>query len=123
MNKEVQKKITEITEPRKPSPLYLENDDFKERKLNIRKKMKSKKELIDLIEKGAIEQELLNFLKQDLSFFGEMYADPEDEYIVFSEFLVEKGSENKDGKIDFVVFTGRSRMQIFQWQKSKFVTD
>ncbi|MFA3800474.1 Shedu anti-phage system protein SduA domain-containing protein [Leptotrichia hongkongensis] len=116
MNKEVQKKITEITEPRKLAPLYLENDDFKERKLNIRKKMKSKKELIDLIEKKAKEQELLNFLKQDLSFFGEIYASLEDEFIVFSEFPIEekdlKTEEVIEGHVDFVVFTGRSRMEV-----------
>lgn len=111
-NTEIQKKVKEITESEKLIFISSKNDNLEERKLNIKKKMKSKKELINLIEKGAIEQELLNFFKQDLSFFGEVYAKPEDEYIVFSEFLIEKGSEDKDGKIDFVLFTGRSRMDV-----------
>ena len=110
MNKEVQKKIREITEPRKSIFRTSENNEFKERKLNIKKKMKSKKELVDLIEKGAIEQEMLKFLKKDLSFFGEAHSLLEDEYIVFSEFPIEEDS--KTGYIDFVVFTGRSRMKV-----------
>lgn len=91
---------------------YRKSDWFIQRKLSIEKQMKSKNELIKLVESKCKEQELLAFLKQDLSFFGEVYSNPEDEYIVFSEFPIEKGSKNKDGSIDFVVFTGRSRMDV-----------
>ncbi|OSI35549.1 Shedu anti-phage system protein SduA domain-containing protein [Neisseria dumasiana] len=91
---------------------YPKSDAFIARKLLIEKNMKSKKDLINLIEQGYAEQEILAFLKQDLSFFGEVYANPEDEYIVFSEYPVEKGSKSKDGFVDFVLFTGRSRMDV-----------
>ena len=113
-NHKIQEQADKIRFKRNPwvESLYPRNDNFIRRKLAIEQQMKSKKDLIKLIERGCIEQDILFFLKQDLSFFGEVYANPEDEYIVFSEYPVEKGSKNKDGSIDFVVFTGRSRMDV-----------
>ena len=51
-------------------------------------------------------EEILKFFKKNLSFFGEFYANNEDEYIVFAEFPI------NNEKIDFVVFHGRSRMNV-----------
>jgi hypothetical protein len=68
--------------------------------------MISKSSLKSIIENGCKEQELQRHLKTDLSIFGEAYAKPDDEYICFSEFPLANGA------IDFVVFTGRSRMDV-----------
>lgn len=114
LNNRIQTQADQIRFQRNPwvgSP-YPKDDAFIDRKLSIEENMKSKKDLINLIEQGYKEQEILAFLKQDLSFFGEVYADPEDEYIVFSEYPVKKGAKSKDGFIDFVLFTGRSRMDV-----------
>lgn len=46
-------------------------------------------------------------IRSDLSLLGEVYASPQDEYICFSEYPI------ADGFVDFVVFTSRSRMDIF----------
>lgn len=74
----------------------------------IRKTMKPKEALEELINENASERTLQNFLKQDLSFFGEVYSHPAYEYICFSEFPV-----GDTGKVDFAVFTGRSRMDVY----------
>jgi Domain of unknown function (DUF4263) len=76
------------------------------RRLEIEAGMVSKSSIDALIRTGAGEQELQRLLKSDLSLFGEAYAKPDDEYICFSEYPM------ADGSIDFVVFTGRSRMDI-----------
>ena len=113
-NERILKQADSIRFKRNPwidSP-YQQSDSFIQRKLSIEKQMKSKNDLIKLVESKCIEQNLLTFLKQDLSFFGEVYSNPEDEYIVFSEFPIENGSKDKNGFIDFVVFTGRSRMDV-----------
>ncbi|WLF83472.1 Shedu anti-phage system protein SduA domain-containing protein [Moraxella sp. ZY210820] len=91
---------------------WFESSRFIQRKLAIEKQMKSKQELINLIQSNAKERELLSFFKEDLSFFGEIYAELEDEYIVFSEYPIHKGTKDKDGFVDFVIFTGRSRMMV-----------
>jgi Domain of unknown function (DUF4263) len=76
------------------------------RRLEIEAGMVSKASIDALIQAGAGEQKLQQLLKSDLSFFGEAYAKPDDEYICFSEYPL------ADGLIDFVIFTGRSRMDI-----------
>lgn len=68
--------------------------------------MISKKMIVDLVEQGTGEQELQRLLKQDLSIFAEVYAQPRDEYICFSEFPV------ANGVVDFAIFSGRSRMDV-----------
>jgi len=67
----------------------------------------SKHAIQEIIDRGAGELEIQALLKQDLSVFGEIYGQPKDEYQCFSEFPV------GDGCVDFVVFSGRSRMDIF----------
>ncbi len=62
--------------------------------------------LQNIVSKSAKEREIHDLLKQDLSFIGEHFALPKNEYIVFSEFPVGKGS------VDFVVFTSRSKMEV-----------
>lgn len=76
------------------------------RRLEIAESMVSRAEIEELIETGAGEREIQRLLKRDLSIFGEAYAKPDDEYICFAEFPV------GDGQVDFVVFTGRSRMDV-----------
>lgn len=76
------------------------------RRLELHERMLPKQSLIDLVESGAGERSFLTLLKQDLTFFSELYANPADEYICFSEFPV------ADGSVDFALFTGRSRMEV-----------
>lgn len=76
------------------------------RRLQIIESMISKASVKDLVQTGRGEQDLQRLLKTDLSIFGEAYAKPDDEYICFSEFPL------ADGAIDFVVLTGRSRMDV-----------
>lgn len=86
---------------------YHKNPEYTRRYLEIEKNKKSKSEFKKLIESGIKERnEILPFLQSDLSLLGEMYAHPDDEYIVISEFPL------NNGFIDFVVFTGRSRMDV-----------
>jgi hypothetical protein len=83
-----------------------ERPDVIKRRFKIESGMIRKDSLAGLIQNSATEQEIQRLLKSDLSIFGEVYAHPEDEYIVFSEFPV------ADGAVDFAVFSGRSRMDI-----------
>jgi hypothetical protein len=76
------------------------------RRLEIADTMISKSEIDALISAGAGEREIQRLLKRDLSVFAEAYAKPDEEYICFSEFPL------ADGQIDFVVLTGRSRMDV-----------
>lgn len=85
---------------------YPESNDVTKRRLEIIESMISKASVEALVQSGRGEQELQRLLKTDLSIFGEAYAKPDDEYICFSEFPL------ADGFVDFVVFTGRSRMDI-----------
>ncbi len=85
---------------------YPDSPEVVVRKLRLQEMMLPKQGLADLVESGAGERALQAFLKQDLTFFAEVYADPKDEYICFSEFPVAGGA------VDFVVFTGRSRMEV-----------
>ena len=64
-------------------------------------------ELKGFIELNANEQTIQGFLKSDLSILGDVYACREGEYIAFSEYPL------FNGKDDFVVFTGRSKMDIY----------
>lgn len=85
---------------------YPESNEVTKRRLEIIENMISKASVEALVQSGSGEQELQRLLKTDLSIFGEAYAKPDDEYICFSEFPL------ADGSVDFVVFTGRSRMDI-----------
>lgn len=85
---------------------YREPNAVVKRRLEIGAGMVSKASVDALVQAGAGEQELVRLLKSDLSLFGEAYAQPHDEYICFSEYPL------ADGSIDFVVLSGRSRMDI-----------
>lgn len=67
----------------------------------------SKLDLTRLIEASTSEREFQSILKRDLSIIAEVYADPKEEYICFSEFPI------NSRRADFVLFTGRSRMSVF----------
>lgn len=58
------------------------------------------------IEKGSIETDLQKLIKSDLSIIGDFYSHPSEEYICFSEFPLDGGF------VDFVMFSGRSRMDV-----------
>lgn len=88
-------------------------DIYQDHALNCRLRQivdqqKSKEELESLVCSGANERALQSFLKSDLSFFGEVYAYPQDEYICFSEFPI-----GDTGFAAFVVFSGTSRMDVW----------
>lgn len=85
---------------------YPESNKVTKRRFEIIESMISKASVEALVQSGSGEQELQRLLKTDLSIFGEAYAKPDDEYICFSEFPL------ADGSVDFVVLTGRSRMDV-----------
>lgn len=58
------------------------------------------------MDNGASETEIQNLIKSDLSIIGDFYSHPPEEYICFSEFPID------DGFVDFVMFSGRSRMDV-----------
>lgn len=82
------------------SPLYIK------REIEIQENAVSKKKLKELIENGAVERELDNLIKKDLSLIAEIYASPYDEYIVFSEFPL------GNRRVDFAIFSSRSTMDV-----------
>lgn len=63
-------------------------------------------ELKALVSQRAGERAFQSLLKKNLHVLGNCFGNPNDEYIVFSEFPF--GS----GPCDFVVFSGRSRMSV-----------
>lgn len=62
--------------------------------------------LKELIKNKSTEQDIQKYLKDHLHLIAEHYASSTNEYIIFSEFPID------EGKVDFVIFTDRSRMQI-----------
>lgn len=87
--------------------VFQQSSEYINRYLEIESKQISKKSIEKLVEERAGERALQKLLKQDLSIFAELYAEPSDQYICFSEFPLE------DGSVDFVVFSGISRMDVF----------
>jgi hypothetical protein len=85
---------------------YADSPEVINRRNEIDENKIKKTDLESLIASGAGESEIHSLLVRDLSIFGEFFAHPADEYIVFSEFKL------LDGYIDFVVFSGRSRMDV-----------
>lgn len=80
------------------------------RREEIQKNQISKSHLQQIINNGANETEIHQIINADLSILGDYFSNPKEEYICFSEFPLE--GEHKDGSIDFVVFSGRSRMDV-----------
>lgn len=68
--------------------------------------------LVQRVNNNKNENKLQEIIKADLSILGEIYKEAEGEYICFSEFVI-PGLGGKYGKVDFVVFTGRSRMNVY----------
>ncbi len=62
--------------------------------------------LKELIKNKSIEQDIQKYLKDHLHLIAEHYASSTNEYIIFSEFPID------EGKLNFVIFTDRSRIQI-----------
>ena len=69
---------------------------------------KLKQKIKNLIDNNASERDIQEFLKQrqNMYILAEVYANPKEEYIIFSEFPI---GENKT---DFVIFASRSKMNI-----------
>lgn len=101
---EIDTLITEIKSRNIDSP---QQELFNQRKHETIPNQISKHTIREIIDLGANELEIQALLKQDLSVFGEIYGKPKDEYQCFSEFPI------GDGYADFVVFSGRSRMDVF----------
>ena len=106
-NKKIYEKADKISYRRDPfrDSVYIEEPTVIARKREIIDSMIPKASVQTLIDSGANERELQKLLKQDLSLIAEAYVGS-DEYICFSEYPLDKGA------IDFVIFSGRSRMDI-----------
>ena len=85
---------------------HVECPEIIKRRLEIQSKQITKAQLQNVIEAGSIEQDIQRLLKSDLSIIAEVYANPKDEYICFSEFPIGNGA------VDFALFTGCSRMDV-----------
>ena len=86
---------------------FPESSKVIQRSLEIERQMLPRGVLESAIQADLGERELQQLIGKDLSLLGEIYAGLPDEYICFSEFPI------GDGYVDFVVFTGRSRLDIF----------
>lgn len=106
-NKSVFEQADQIRYQRDPfiDSVYIDESRVISRKIEIIDSMVAKGSIKELIEAGANEQELQKLIKTDLSLIAEAYV-VDDEYICFSEYPL------AGGFVDFVVFTGRSRMDI-----------
>jgi Domain of unknown function (DUF4263) len=76
------------------------------RQLQIEKSKLTKSDVLSLVEAGSTENELRRLLSRDPSFLGDAFSELPEEYILFSEFPI------GDGFVDYVLFTGRSRMDV-----------
>lgn len=86
---------------------YSEDPNITERRLEIISNQHNKDDIINLLSNNPAEQKLNKFLREDLSLIAECYANPIEEYICFAEFPV------GEHRADFVLFTGRSRMNVY----------
>ena len=62
--------------------------------------------LKELIENKSKKQDVQSYLKSNLHLLAKCYAAFENEYIIFPEFPID------ESKVDFVIFTDRTRMEI-----------
>jgi hypothetical protein len=99
-------KIRTIIAPHSELPAQI-GSEYILKQFEIQNRMLSKKSLLELIKQNSIETEFLKFLKNDLSFFAEIYASPSDSYVCLSEFPL------NNGFVDFVLLTGVSMMDVF----------
>ncbi|MDE2481542.1 MAG: DUF4263 domain-containing protein [bacterium] len=89
---------------------YPESVAVVKRQLEIQDQMIPKGTIQALIQAGAGERQLQDVIKSDLSLIAEPYASPPEEYICFAEYPI------GDGFADFVLFTGRSRMDVIVFE-------
>jgi hypothetical protein len=85
---------------------YQESREVINRRADILRNRVPIQQLRNLVENGAGEKDLQRLIRSDLSLLGEMYAQPDEEYVAFAEFPLD------DGRVDFALFSGRSRMDI-----------
>lgn len=106
-NRRVYEQADKIRYQRDPyrDSVHIEDPQVIARQREIIDSMVPRSSIEILINSGANEQELQRLIKQDLSIVAEAYVG-DDEYICFSEYPL------ADGSIDFVVFSGRSRMDV-----------
>jgi hypothetical protein len=83
-----------------------ESYDVINRREDIQSEMLPEGRLLEAIEDNSSESKLQALIKSDLSIIGDFYSHPTEEYICFSEFPL------SDGFVDFVMFSGRSRMDV-----------
>lgn len=86
---------------------YTEAPEISERRLEIEANQRSISEIENLLRTNPSEAAIAEFIKSDMSLIAEEFAYPTEEYICFTEFPV------GEGRVDFVVFTGRSRMSVY----------
>ena len=104
VQKEIQDALNGI--PKIEQYEYTEPFEITERRLAIVSNQHRMEEIKGLLDTNPSERELSEFLKQDLSLLAERYAYPKEEYVCFAEFPV------GEGRVDFALFTGRSRMDV-----------
>lgn len=97
--------IRHTIDPHIGEPLH-ESSEVINRRADIAQNRLPHGVLTAAIENGASESKLQALIKSDLSIIGDFYSQPSEEYICFSEFPL------SDGFVDFVVFSGRSRMDV-----------
>ncbi len=85
---------------------WSESYDVINRREDIQADMLPEGKLSEAINRNSGESELQALIKSDLSIIGDFYSHPAEEYICFSEFPL------SDGFVDFVMFSGRSRMDV-----------
>ncbi len=108
-NKRLQKEIYDAIKgvPKIQQYEYIEAPEITERRLEILAGQYSFDEVRRFLDTKPSEAKLAAFIKRDMSLLAESFAFSDDEYICFSEFPV------GDGRVDFAIFTGRSRMTVF----------
>lgn len=92
-------------DPQIDNPI-LESPAILKRRALIEEGMIVKNDLLNLVQSGSTEQTIQKLIDSDLSIIAEIYAKPEEEYIVFSQFPL------NNGFVDYAIFSGRSRMDI-----------
>jgi hypothetical protein len=107
-NKRLFEKIESLNQQLYPytQKSYVEDHNIITKRLKIKENYISKKDMIDLIKTNPTEREIAEFIKKDLSFFASFYANPKEEYIVLPELNI------ADGFVDYVILSGRSRMDV-----------
>ncbi|WP_090122154.1 Shedu anti-phage system protein SduA domain-containing protein [Kosakonia arachidis] len=85
---------------------YVEDSSIITKRLLIKERSILKTEIANFIETNPTEREIAEFLKKDLSFFASFYANPKEEYIVLPELQI------ANGFVDYVILSGRSRMDV-----------